>query len=326
VEETSAPSANRHPRVFLSHSAQDKERFARKLAIELRDRGADVWFDEWELLPGDSLVDKIFEEGLRGAEAFLVVLSQNSVSSRWVREELNAAVVKRIEQQCKLIPVVLDDVEVPEALRHTVWQSISDPANFESELDQIVRAIYGIRERPPLGRPPGYTDVTPMDGLSPVDTRIVQVAGSLAIEQDEVLLASRDVLDALELDDISENAFLESLEVLEGRGYVKIVKTLARGLDGMSAFSLTTRGLHQYAQAFITNYDDIVSGVASSVVNSERSTDREIAEALSAPRQLVENILDLFQAEGWIRATKTIGPATQVFWASPELRRRLQQA
>ena len=52
---------------FLSHASADKDRFVRHFAEELTARGLRVWFDEWALLPGDSLVDKIFAEGLKDA-------------------------------------------------------------------------------------------------------------------------------------------------------------------------------------------------------------------------------------------------------------------
>lgn len=47
--------------VFLSHSAKDKE-VVRPLAERLRKDGVKVWFDEWEIRPGDSEAAKI-EEG-----------------------------------------------------------------------------------------------------------------------------------------------------------------------------------------------------------------------------------------------------------------------
>ena len=61
------------------------------------------------MLPGDSLVDKIFGEGIKDAKAVIVVLSNFSVEKPWVREELNAAFVKRINNGSKLIPIVIDD-------------------------------------------------------------------------------------------------------------------------------------------------------------------------------------------------------------------------
>ena len=40
--------------VFLSHSAKDKP-VVRDVAEPLRKDGLRVWFDEWEIRPGDSI-------------------------------------------------------------------------------------------------------------------------------------------------------------------------------------------------------------------------------------------------------------------------------
>jgi hypothetical protein len=58
-----------HPKVFLSHASEDKGRFVLDFARQLRENGVDVWLDQWEMKPGDSLVDKIFDEGLKDASA-----------------------------------------------------------------------------------------------------------------------------------------------------------------------------------------------------------------------------------------------------------------
>jgi len=48
--------------VFLSHSSADKP-VVRTVAERLRADGLNVWFDDWEIKPGDSIPAKI-EEGL----------------------------------------------------------------------------------------------------------------------------------------------------------------------------------------------------------------------------------------------------------------------
>ena len=70
------------PKVFLSHASEDKERFVLSFAAALRERGVDVWLDKWEILPGDSLVDKLFEEGLKEADAVLIVIRRPASRSR----------------------------------------------------------------------------------------------------------------------------------------------------------------------------------------------------------------------------------------------------
>ena len=64
------------PKVFISHASADKERFVTDFATRLRSNGVDAWVDSWEMNPGDSLVDKIFEEGLKNCQAMIVVLSK----------------------------------------------------------------------------------------------------------------------------------------------------------------------------------------------------------------------------------------------------------
>jgi hypothetical protein len=111
-----ADLADSAPKIFISHAGEDRERFVRRFAERLRAKGVDAWVSFWEINPGDSLVDKIFEEGLKDCQAFLLVLSHNSFNKSWVREELDAGMVRKIEKQTKLIAVRLDGCEVPECL------------------------------------------------------------------------------------------------------------------------------------------------------------------------------------------------------------------
>lgn len=84
------------PTAFISHATEDKADFVLPFATALRKNGIEAWVDEWEIRAGDSLVQRIFEEGIRNADVIVVVLSKISTSKKWVREELDAALVKRI--------------------------------------------------------------------------------------------------------------------------------------------------------------------------------------------------------------------------------------
>ena len=74
-----------HPTVFICHASEDKERFVLGFAKKLRSKGVNAWVDKWEILPGDSLPDKIFEEGIPNSEAMIVIVSEYSVNKPWVR-------------------------------------------------------------------------------------------------------------------------------------------------------------------------------------------------------------------------------------------------
>jgi len=313
------------PSVFLSHASEDNDRFAREFAARLQATGMEVWFDEWEILPGDSLVDKVFEEGLKSADAMVIVLSANSMDKKWVREEINAGFVKRVEGNCKLIPVIIDDVDVPEPLKSTVWVKIRDLRNYEAEFDRIVRAVHDDRNRPEPGSAPGYTDVVALQGLYSTDTLVLRAAGDMALEGDSPFVRSMELLPRLEAHGVTSESFLESLHILEDHWYVDVHRTLGSGVEAASSFSLTVAGLDLYAQEFIDGYTAMLTKVVAELVNGGDAGDRQIADATGVQRILVEHIFDVLESRGLAKVSKMTGPNSHIYNISPQLRRMLQE-
>lgn len=104
-------------KVFVSHSSLDK-RFVDRLIADLATREVPVWYDKLDMRVGDSVPGGI-NEGLAESKYFLIILSKSSVESRWVREELNAALMEQIARGGTfLLPVLLEDCDVPPLLRH----------------------------------------------------------------------------------------------------------------------------------------------------------------------------------------------------------------
>lgn len=106
-------------RIFLSHSSADKS-FVRKLVRKLEDEGYDVWLDEKELLVGDALVTHI-SHAINEAKVVLVVVSQTSIRSQWLSFELNAATQRMISGGCRVLPVLISDVEPPPEMQGLVY-------------------------------------------------------------------------------------------------------------------------------------------------------------------------------------------------------------
>jgi len=100
--------------VFISYSNENKDE-ARILANVIEKEGFRVWWDHY-LAPGEDYTDKI-EETLDDAKAIIVLWSEVSRKSHWVRDE---ATVGR--DQNKLLPVVIDASLPPLGFRqvHTV--------------------------------------------------------------------------------------------------------------------------------------------------------------------------------------------------------------
>ncbi len=103
--------------VFLSHSSKDKP-FVRDLADALETGGEiTVWFDEREINYGDNSVLKM-EEGL-DADAVLLILSPDSVDSKWVKEEWTDAFWDQTNtERIRLAPILHRDCRIPHFLRN----------------------------------------------------------------------------------------------------------------------------------------------------------------------------------------------------------------
>lgn len=124
--------------VFLSHSHEDKA-FVRRLAEDLRREGIRVWLDEAELLPGDSLLDRI-ESAIEEMQYLAVVLSPSSVASNWVKKELRMAQTQELaEHQIRVLPIVASPCVVPLSLRDTVWADFS--VDYQVGLKSLLRRL-----------------------------------------------------------------------------------------------------------------------------------------------------------------------------------------
>lgn len=125
-------------KIFISHSSKDKE-FVRDLAWKLKNLSLDVWYDEWAISIGDSIIDKIFE-GLEDSDILIIVLSKNSVSSSWVKEELASANMRRISQRnIRILPILIDDCEIPISLMHIKYADFRD--RDEKSLVELIEVI-----------------------------------------------------------------------------------------------------------------------------------------------------------------------------------------
>lgn len=315
------------PKVFLSHASEDKERFVLDFAEKLRGRGIDIWLDKWEMLPGDSHVDKIFEEGIKNAEAFIIVLSSVSVEKKWVREELNAAVIKKIDERTKLIPVIIDDCEIPQVLKATLWIKIEDLSNYDSKLDTIVNSILGHTNKPPLGSLPSYAEtiINTIPNLTRIDNLILKYSCEEANNKNSEYIFREDILNIQQKIDINEDEFYDSLEILDSRGYIRADRRV--GSKRMNSFQITVRGYEEFAEAYIDNYSSIVKSVVSELVNLNARNSRTISNSINQPLMVVNHILESFENKNWIKISKMVGSGDgsnlRISSISPELKRIL---
>ena len=126
--------------IFLSHSHADSQ-FCRRLANDLQERGIRVWIDEAEMQVGDSLIEKI-SRAIAEMDYVAVVLSANSVKSRWVMKEVAIAMTKEIKgRRVKVLPLLLEECSIPTFLQDKVYADFRQPSKYEQELDRIVKRV-----------------------------------------------------------------------------------------------------------------------------------------------------------------------------------------
>lgn len=308
------------PKVFVSHASEDKQRFVVKFAQRLRENGVDAWLDQWEMRPGDSLVDKIFEQGLKQAQAVVIVVSAASVHKPWVREELNLSVVKRISQGLKLIPVVIDQCEVPEALQSTIWQRIDDLENYDAAFQRILSAIFDVSDKPVLGkRPERYVAEKPvLPAFTVNDERVLRAVAKYEIDEDAGYIDYTDLLARPELAGVSEQDVQESIEILEQKQAIHFERLSMGGW-----LRLTLPGFEQYANAFVPGYKESVAQLGALLVNEDVSTNVELVKRTGKPRAFVNAVLEVFEAAQHVAMEKYGSGEWQIVRVAPSLKRAL---
>lgn len=148
---------------FVSHSTRDAD-FVSQLVGALRSRGVAVWFAGEDLVPGKHLYEQI-KQAIASFDRLLVVLSEASVSSTWVRGEIFEAFRRQqMEGQHVVFPISLIPFErlqawslidpdtgldlAREIRRYFVldFSKWHDPSEFGRSIDRLIRALEGPRD------------------------------------------------------------------------------------------------------------------------------------------------------------------------------------
>jgi adenylate cyclase len=126
--------------IFISYKREDQTT-ARKLADALEGEGWTVWWDP-KLRAGEHF-DDVIEKALDDAKCVIVMWSNRSVQSRYVKDEARYALDRN-----KLAPVALENVNLPfrfkgvHAPNLLGWDGSRDASKFRKLVDDI-SAILG---------------------------------------------------------------------------------------------------------------------------------------------------------------------------------------
>jgi len=143
------------PKVFISHSSKD-DRFVQRLAGDLRGAGVEVWVDD-RITVGDEFVGEI-NQGLFDSDYVAVVLSTNSIKSRWVEKEYSASLSREVRESEKIVLPLLTgniaDCDIPPLLSNKNYADFR--RDYEAGLGALLQALM-----PGAGLPQPFTVEAP---------------------------------------------------------------------------------------------------------------------------------------------------------------------
>ena len=111
--------------VFISYSHND---LAIAEAIEKAIKefdGFEVWRDVGGIKPGERISD-VISNALDRASYYFIILSESSIASAWVRAELSRAFEMQYRNGIVLVPVIVDNVEMPLELNGLLYIDFRD--------------------------------------------------------------------------------------------------------------------------------------------------------------------------------------------------------
>lgn len=102
-------------KIFISHSSRNKE-YADAFAEGLIEFGHQPLYDT-NLLSIGSEWSKVIEQALDDADVIVVLISKESIESSWVLSEIGRAKVLADGGRKLLMPIIIDDIPLPDILR-----------------------------------------------------------------------------------------------------------------------------------------------------------------------------------------------------------------
>lgn len=292
-------------KVFISHDSRDKKRFVKDFAINLLSKGIDVWYDDWELKVGDSLM-KIFED-IPACDVFITVISKFSIDSKWVKEESDSAFIHKIENNMKFLPIIImeDDFEIPNYLNHLVQCRIYDIDNYDSEFNRIVSDIYGVSKKPPIGNTPRYVSEQPITNLEVSDTIVFHQIGQYLLKNDQDSMSFEKVYEFTKEYELTREDVTDSLELLTNRYYISSERIF--GPEQYDMIRLTPEGTIKYCENYINNFDIILKNIVGILLNEKNINSNDIYKKIDEPKIMIYSIVEYFSKKGYLEMTPLMG-------------------
>lgn len=131
--------------IFISYASEDRY-LAKDLAQAFEAQGWSVWWDR--VIPSGKAFDDVIEEAIDSAQCVVVLWSNTSVKSRWVRTEAAEGADRNI-----LLPILIEDVRIPLAFRRiqaadlTKWDLSDDSQPFLKLVTDIQTVLESVSRK-----------------------------------------------------------------------------------------------------------------------------------------------------------------------------------
>lgn|GEM_PF-1501614 len=160
--------------IFISHSTSD-DAFVDKLAQEFAIYGIETWVDHRDMPPGEKWVKQL-ESALHQSDLMLLVVSESSINSEYVEAEWHTF----FDLKRPIIPVRVDNCDVPLFLRTFHHINFRDPANFKQSMEALLNVL------------PDFSGITVKSRVQPKQT------GFLSMPTDDEIRNTPDDLSDLD--------------------------------------------------------------------------------------------------------------------------------
>jgi hypothetical protein len=298
-------------KAFISYSHSDSE-FTDRLSKSLMEKGQDVFYDKWDIQPGDSIVEKIFDVGLSECSAFLIVLSSNSIKSPWVKEELNTATLRRIEKLTKVIPILIDSIDIPLSLRTLRWVDMR--TNFEDGVRQILNSIHGVSDKPKLGVLADHLQNLPdsVGNLSKLATRVALIILELKNPDSEKLISYKNSHLA-EKSKLTPQELNDAIDELEENGLIELINYLGTAPFNFGEVVPTYLIYHEFREVLEYDPYEDIKIVASAIAAIKNADGKALTKHTSLSYGRLNRAVEYLKDYGIIEVHSFLGTYPYTF-------------
>jgi hypothetical protein len=181
------------------------------------------------------------------------------------------------------------------------------------ELRQVLSEI-GLPDAQSVVTTPEVSDL--LKDLSPIDKRVLQLAGDHVLAQDRLVGA---ISVAIIVEGIGDyNMVARSIQFLNELRYLKEFDQ-----SHPRFVMLSTYGFDRYLQTFRKEYSLEQRKICAAIVRLERTRDVDIMALTEVPRPIVEHVIMVLTREGLVESTR-YNSETQIHTISEKLRRQFK--